>query len=199
MDWRKLLLLMATLGIAQTAAAQSPAYGVGRAPTAEEIRAWDISISPTGKELPPGRGTAKEGADLYMKKGCAGCHGATGSGSRAPTLIRSHEHDPKMADMPPAPCLAPCVNDANAMAHHSPYATVIWDYINRGMPVGKEGTLTANEVYSLTAFLLFRNDVIKEDEVLDAQSLPNVKMPNRDGSALPPEWKPNSPRLEGYP
>jgi S-disulfanyl-L-cysteine oxidoreductase SoxD len=197
MGLRRLLLLVTILGIAQTAAAQSPTFGIGRTPTAEEIRAWDIAISPTGKELPPGRGTAKEGADLYVKKGCAGCHGSTGSGSRAPTLIRSNS--PKMADMPPAPCLAPCVNDANAMAHHSPYATVIWDYINRGMPLGKEGTLSANEVYSLTAFLLYKNDVIKEDEVLDAQSLPNVKMPNRDGSALPPEWKPATPRLEGYP
>jgi cytochrome c len=197
MDLRKLLLLAAVVGLGQTAAAQSPTYGVGRTPTAEEIRAWDIAISPTGKELPPGRGTAKEGADLYVKKGCAGCHGATGAGSRAPTLISSH--DPKMADMPPAPCLAPCVNDANTMARHSPYATVIWDYINRGMPLGKEGTLTPDEVYSLTAFLLYKNDVIKEDEVLDAQNLPNVKMPNRDGAALPPEWKPATPRLEGYP
>jgi hypothetical protein len=97
------------------------------------------------------------------------------------------------------PCLAPCVNDANAMALHSPFATTIWDYINRGMPIGKEGTLSANEVYALTAFLLFKNDVIQEDEVLDAQSLPKVKMPNRDGFALPPEWKHGTPRLQGYP
>jgi cytochrome c len=86
------------------------------------------------------------------------------------------------------------------MALHSPFATTIWDYINRGMPIGKEGTLNPNEVYALTAFILFKNNVIKEDEVLDATSLPQVKMPNHDGFALPPEeWKHGQPRLQGYP
>ena len=70
---------------------------------------------------------------------------------------------------------------------------MIWDYIHRGMPLGKEGSLKPDEVYSLTAFLLYKNDVIKEDEVMDAQSLPKVKMPNRNGFALPPEWKHGSP------
>ena len=84
---------------------------------------------------------------------------------------------------------------------HSPdeFGLTLWDYINRGMPLGSEGSLSPNEVYSLTAFLLFKNDVIKEDEVMDAQSLPKVKMPNRDGFALAPEWKPREPRLQGYP
>jgi hypothetical protein len=68
-----LLFLVMILGMCQIGSAQSPAYGVGRAPTGEEIRSWDISISPDGKELPPGRGTAKEGAQLYVQKGCAGC------------------------------------------------------------------------------------------------------------------------------
>ena len=81
----------------------------------------------------------------------------------------------------------------------APYATVVWDYINRGMPLNREGTLTADEVYALTAYLLYVNDVIPEDEVLDAQSLPEVKMPNRDGFAPLPEWKPGAPRLHGYP
>ena len=98
---------------------------------------------------------------------------------------------------PSVPCLAPCVNDANTMGVHSPFATTIWDYINRGMPLGKEGSLTPNEVYALTAFLLYKNDVIKEDEVMDAQSLPKVKMPNRDGAALPPEWKHGGPGCRG--
>ena len=101
--------------------------------------------------------------------------------------------------MPMPPCLAPCVNDANTMGVHSPFATTIWDYINRGMPLGKEGTLTPNEVYALTALLLYKSDIIKEDEVMDPRSLPKVKMPNRDGFALPPEWKHGTPRLQGYP
>jgi cytochrome c len=195
MGLRKLFLVAAAAGICLTAWAQSPTYGVGKTPSAEEIRAWDITISPTGKELPPGHGTAKEGADLYMRKGCAGCHGATGSGGHAPTLIS------RKGPRPPSsvPCLSPCVNDSNTMGIHSPFATTIWDYINRGMPLGKEGSLSPNEVYALTAFLLYKNDVIREDEVMHAQSLPKVKMPNRDGFALPPEWKHGAPRLAGYP
>jgi hypothetical protein len=194
MGFRRLLMLVTILGICQIGWAQSPTYGLGRTPSAEEIRAWDISISPTGKELPPGHGTAKEGAELYVRKGCASCHGATGSGGRAPTLIKSDGTSKSSM-----PCLSPCVNDSNAMALHSPFATTIWDYISRGMPINKEGTLTADEVYALTAFLLFKNGVIPEAQVLDAQSLPNVKMPNRDGFALPPQWKHGTPRLQGYP
>jgi hypothetical protein len=191
---RRLLLLVMVLGLCQIGSAQSPTYGLGRAPTAEEIRAWDIAISPTGAELPQGRGTAKEGAQLFVQKGCAGCHGRTGSGGKAPTLIKSG-----VTPTPSTPCLSPCVNNSNVMALHSPFATTIWDYINRGMPLNKEGTLKPDEVYALTAFLLFKNGVIQEDEVLDAQSLPKVKMPNRDGFALPPEYKPKTPRLAGYP
>ena len=195
MGFPRLLLITTILGICRTASTQSPTYGVGRTPSAQEIRTWDIAISPTGKELPSGQGTAKEGAVLYVRKGCAGCHGATGSGAHAPTLIS--RKGPQTASS--TPCLAPCVNDGNTMGVHSPFATTLWDYINRGMPLGKEGTLSPNEVYALTAFLLYKNDVIKEDEVMDAQSLPKVKMPNRDGFALPPEWKPGTPRLQGYP
>lgn len=196
MAWRNLLFAAAAVGVCPIAWTQSPTYGLGRTPTQAEIQAWDISISPTGKELPPGHGTAKEGAALYASKGCGGCHGADGSGGHAPTLIRSK--DPKAhAGMP---CLSPCVNDSNAMAIHSPFATVMWDYIHRAMPLGEEGSLKPDEVYSLTAYLLFKNDVIKEDQVMDQQSLPKVKMPNANGAALPPEpYKPGQPRLAGYP
>jgi hypothetical protein len=196
MDSRKPLLLglvAMVVVLGRIGWAQSPTYGVGRAPTAEETRSWDISISPTGKELPQGHGTAKEGADLYVRKGCAGCHGRTGSGGKAPTLVKS---DGTMKST--MPCLSPCVNDSNVMALHSPFATTMWDYISRGMPLNKEGTLTPDEVYSLTAFLLFKNGVIQEGDVMDAQSLPKVKMPNLNGFALPPEWKHGEPRLQGY-
>jgi cytochrome c len=191
----KLLLGVVILGICGIVWAQSPTYGVGRTPGAEEIRAWDISISPDGKELPPGHGTAKEGAQIFVQKGCAGCHGPTGSGGKAPTLIKS-DGTTKSTN----PCLSPCVNDSNVMALHSPFATVIWDYINRGMPLNREGTLKPDEVYALTAFLLYKNGVIPdENEVMDAQSLPKVKMPMRDAPAPLPEWKHGTPRLKGYP
>jgi len=197
MAWRKLLaaMIVATCLAGWSASAQSPTYGVGRTPSAQEIQAWDISISPDGKELPPGRGTAKEGATLYTQKGCGGCHGRTGSMGQAPTLIRSDGTARSQFS-----CLSPCVNDSNVMALHSPYATVMWDYINRGMPLGKEGSLKPDEVYALTAYILFKNGVIKEDDVMDAQSVPKVSMPNRSGFSLPPEeWKPGTPRLQGYP
>ena len=195
MGWPKVTLVTAALGVCLCTWAQSPTYGVGRTPTPEEIRAWDIAISPAGKELPQGHGTAKEGAPLFVSKGCNGCHGSTGAGGPAPTLIRTKPGQPAMA----MNCLAPCVNNSNAMAVHSPFATTIWDYINRGMPLGEEGSLKPDEVYALTAYILYKNDVIKEDEVMDAQSLPKVKMPNHDGFGLPPPWKHGTPRLQGYP
>tara|TARA_B100000809_G_scaffold141532_1_gene139099 strand:- start:284 stop:556 length:273 start_codon:yes stop_codon:yes gene_type:complete len=80
----------------------------------------------------------------------------------------------------------------------SPYAATVWDYINRGMPLNDEGILTADEVYALTAYLLNLNGLIAEDEVMDAQSLPLVEMPNVDNWAPLPDWKPGTPRLPGY-
>ena len=85
MGTRRVLPIAFALLMGVSALAQSPTYGVGRTPSAEEIRAWDISIGPTGEELPPGRGTAKEGAQIYRAK-CAGCHGATGIGGTSPIL-----------------------------------------------------------------------------------------------------------------
>ena len=177
-------------GLCHFAWTQSSTYGLGKTPTAEAIRAWDIAISPDGKELPQGTGSAKEGASLYAQK-CAACHGATGYGGKAPELVRSDKVTPPPANLPP--CLSPCIRGPNVMAVHSPYATVIWDYINRGMPFGKEGSLTPNEVYAITAFLLYKNGVIPEDQVLNAQNLPQVKMPNQDGYVLP-DWKHGAPR-----
>src|SRR6516225_6516352 len=168
-------------------AQSSPTYGVGRTPTAEEIRALDISIGPTGEELPPGRGTAKEGAELFVQKGCVGCHGEAGIGGLAPAL--KSKKGPNV----------PTWERGRILPVQAPFATTVWDFIHRGMPLGREGTLTADEVYSLTAYLLFLNKVIPEDEVLDKESLPKVKMPIGDDYAKLHEWKPRTPRLEGYP
>ena len=182
----KVLPFALLMGMGASALAQSPTYGVGRTPSAEELRAWDISIGPTGEELPPGRGTTKEGAEIYRAK-CAGCHGATGTGGAAPIL--KGKNDPGIDTW----------ERGRVLPVRSPFATTVWDYINRAMPLGREGTLTADEVYALTAFLLNINGVIREDEVLDARSLPKVKMPIGDKYASLPEWKPRTPRLKGYP
>ena len=186
-ECRRMAPLALTLLMGVPALAQSPTYGVGRTPTPEEIRAWDISIGPTGEELPPGRGTAKEGAQLYRSKGCAGCHGATGIGGTAPILKSKAGPETELWAR------------GRILPLRSPFATTVWDYINRAMPLNREGTLTADEVYALTAFLLYINDVVPEDAVLDQQSLPKVKMPIGDRYASLPEWKPRSPRLKGYP
>jgi mono/diheme cytochrome c family protein len=187
---RSSLLLFLMLLVAGSAQAQSPTFGLGRTPTAEEILAWDISISPTGEELPPGRGTATEGATVYLIKGCVGCHGMGGANGAAPRLvIRPANPDRPVRDPWQLGRILPI---------RSPYATTVWDYINRGMPLGDEGILTADEVYALTAYLLNLNGLIAEDEVMDAQSLPLVDMPNVDNWAPLPDWEPASPRLPGY-
>ena len=178
-----LVLLLGSSALAQS----SPTYGVGSTPSAEEIRAWDISVGPTGAELPPGRGTAKDGAQVYVQKGCAGCHGRTGTEGAAPNL--KSKAGPNVGAW----------ERGRILPIRSPFATTVWDYINRGMPLNREGTLTADEVYALTAYLLYINDVIPEDEILDAQSLPKVKMPIGDRFASLPEWKPRTRRLKGYP
>ena len=181
MGMLRVLSLILLMGV--SALAQSTTYGVGRTPSAEEIRALDISIGPTGEELPSGRGTVKEGAQIYRAK-CAGCHGATGIEGKAPILKSKAAPDVELW------------RRGRILPLRSPFATTVWDYINRAMPLNREGTLTADEVYALTAFLLNINGVIPEEKVLDAQSLPKVKMPIGDKYALLPEWKPRTPRLK---
>ena len=185
MEMLRVLTFALLMGV--SVLAQSPTYGVGRTPSAEEIRAWDISIGPDGAELPPGRGTAKDGAELYVERGCSACHGRTGTEGRAPNL--KGKADPKTDTW----------ERGRILPIRSPFATTVWDYINRAMPLNREGTLTADEVYALTAFLLYINDVIPEDEVLDAQRLPKVKMPIGDDYASLPDWKPKTRRMKGYP
>src|SRR5690242_15496365 len=131
-------LMIAAISLAGAAAsAQGPQYHLGRAPSPEQVTAWDVAIGPEGKELPPGSGTAKEGAKLYAQR-CAKCHG------------------PSLAGTPLAP---PLVGGKGTLTTSKPvktigsywaFATTVWDYINRTMPWNEEGTLSANDVYSLT-------------------------------------------------
>ncbi len=181
----KRLVISMTLAAAGAALAQTPSYNsVGRTPTAEEVRAWDIAIGPAGKELPPGSGTAKEGAKVYAQK-CAACHGATGVEGPATVLAGGKE---TMTSLYPK----------KTIGSYWPFATTLWDYINRAMPFNDPGKLTADEVYSLTAFLLYRNDIIKETDVINASSLPKIEMPNRKAfSPAKPGWKPGEKRPFG--
>jgi len=177
--------------LASPALAQS--YGVGRTPTPDELRAMDISIGPAGDELPVGHGSAKEGAIIFQAKGCAGCHGKAGAGAMAPELQSNKGQDLPVWERGKGK------SGWMILPLTAPYATIVWDYIHRGMPLGKEGSLTADEVYSLTAYLLFLNKVIPEDQVLDKESLPKVKMPMAsDDYGRLPDWKHGAPRLAGY-
>ena len=172
------------------ALAQTPSYNLGRTPSQEEIRAWDIAIGPAGKELPPGSGTAKEGANIYAQK-CAQCHGPTGEENAVfPGFNR-----PLVGGKGTLTNLSP----VTSIGSYWPFATTVWDYINRAMPDNNAGSLTTNEVYALTAFLLHRNDIIQENDVIDAKSLPKIQMPNRNGfiPAEPVGWKPRM-RLEPH-
>jgi len=165
----KLLVPVVAVAACVSAAAQTPDYkNVGRTPTAQEVQALDIAIGTDGKELPPGNGNAKTGARLFAQK-CVACHGENQEGSpQAPALVGGKgtltSLHPKMT-----------------AGSYWPFATTVFDYIRRAMPRYQEGSLKVDEVYSLTAFILYRNDIIKEDDVIDASTLPKIKMPNRDG------------------
>jgi cytochrome c len=162
--------------------AQGPTYRFGSTPSAEEIKARDTAVSPSGDHLPPGRGTVKDGATVYAQK-CQSCHGPNGTGTR---LHRG---------------LIPLGNSKPVKIPGSlvPYATTVWDFINRAMPSTKPGSLTADEVYAATAYVLFLNEVIDEDAVLDATTLPKIRMPNRDNFvAVELDWKPGQRRPLGH-
>jgi S-disulfanyl-L-cysteine oxidoreductase SoxD len=154
-----------------TALAQSGAparYGIGRAATPDEVKALDIDVMPDGRGLPPGRGTVREGAAVFAAK-CASCHGAKGEGGSAERLVGRNDGD--------SFAYATNAKLIRTIGSYWPYATTLYDYTFRSMPFTQPGTLTANETYSLVAFLLYQNDVVKEDTVMDAASLPRVVMP----------------------
>jgi hypothetical protein len=170
----KLFVFPASLLACIAAWSQAPNYkNVGRAPTADEIRAWDTAVGPAGKELPPGNGTAKEGAAIFAEK-CVVCHGPGGQGSQmAPRLVGG-----KGTLTTPQPVLT--------VGSYWAFATTIFDFIYKAMPRGQEGSLKPDQAYALTAFLLYKNDIIKETDTIDAKTLPAIKMPNRDGF-IPPQ------------
>lgn len=165
-----------------TVFAQGPTYRFGTTPSAEEVKARDTAVSPQGTQLPPGSGTVKQGAAVYAQK-CQVCHGPNGTGT---ALHRG---------------LIPLGNSKPVKIQGSlvPYATTVWDFINRAMPSTKPGSLTPDEVYAATAFVLYLNDVIKENEVIDATTLPKVRMPNRDNFVgVELDWKPGQRRPLGF-
>ena len=174
------------IAIAAVSAAQTPArFGIGRPATPEEIAARDIDIGPDGAGLPPGRGTAADGAPIYAAR-CAGCHGKTGKEGPNDVLVGRLPGDEfTFARDPKAP---------KTIGSYWPYATTVFDYIRRAMPPDKPGSLKDEEVYNLTAYLLALNDLIPADAVIDAASLPRVTMPSRDHFVPDPRTTPQPAR-----
>jgi S-disulfanyl-L-cysteine oxidoreductase SoxD len=164
----------ACAGVPQPSAVRSPSLGVPM--TNAELAAWDISIPPSGAGLPPGSGTARSGAAVYEQK-CAACHGVKGVGKPA---------DPLAGGQGTLTSKAPL----RTVGSYWPYATTLFDYVRRAMPITNPLSLTNDEVYAVSAYVLYLNGIIGEDAQMNAQTLPQVKMPNRDGFI--DDWQPRA-------
>jgi len=149
---------------AGTASAAGP--NLGKPIDPGEIATWDISILPDGTGLPPGSGTAAQGATIYAQK-CLMCHGANGKGGSAGAVVGG------------GPLTGP--GSAKTIANFWPYSTTVFDFIRRAMPWQQPRSLTNDEVYALTAYIFALNKLIDENDEMNAKTLPKVKMPNRDG------------------
>ena len=154
------------ISAAVPALAQTPQFGQPIAPS--DVAPWDISIAPDGAGLPPGRGTATQGEAIYVAK-CQSCHGEKGTGK---------PNDPLVGGMG---SLAPDKVPMKTVGSFWPYATTLFDYVRRAMPFQESQSLTNDELYAVSAYILHLNGIVAANDVLDAQSLPKVRMPNRDG------------------
>jgi cytochrome c len=152
--------------------AQSTKYGLGGAPSPEDIRQWDISVAPDGTGLPAGSGTAAQGREVYANR-CSKCHGAKGEGGDSVALAGGQG-------------TLKSAKPLRTVGSYWPYATTIWDYVNRAMPFKNPGVLSQDQVYAVTAYVLFLNGIIAENAVMDMHSLPKVQMPNRNGFVADP-------------
>src|SRR5437867_7909994 len=182
-DAAPIVAITATISLSAVAVAQSPRYKVGRPPTADEIKAWDIAVGPEGRELPPGRGTVERGKVVYTEQ-CTRCHGATAT--EGPEM-------PLAGGKGSLNTLKPL----KTIGSYWPYATTLFDYINRAMPFDRPTVMTADDVYAVTAYLLNLNGIIGDQDVMDARTLPAVRMPNRDGFVPDPRpdvAKPATPK-----
>jgi mono/diheme cytochrome c family protein len=160
-------LLGVTAVLVSVCSAQLSTYRLGRAPTTDEVKAWDVTIPPDGKGLPEGTGTAALGKAIYTER-CASCHGPKGNDGKYDPLVGGR--GTLNTDKP-----------VRTIGSFWPYATTLWSYIRRAQPFDEPGSLTPDQVYAVTAYLLYLNGIIGEHDVLDPRTLPAVKMPNRDG------------------
>ncbi len=168
------IALAIAAALASGAVGAAERYGFGQPATPEEIKGWDIDISPDGVGLPPGHGDVRQGEAIFAAK-CAACHGAHGEGKPMTRLAAAS-----------ARCATRSRSRPSAVIW--PYATTLFDYVRRAMPLNAPQSLTPDEVYAVSAYVLFLNGIVPQDATLDADTLAKIKMPNRDGfvSAYPP-------------
>jgi mono/diheme cytochrome c family protein len=157
------MVLIAVAGYTCSVAQETP--NLGRPATPAEVAGWDISIPPDGTGLPPGSGTSGQGAVVYAQK-CQACHGEKGAGQPNDRLVGGQG------------TLA-STNPVRTIGSYWPYATTVFDYVRRAMPYTQSQSLTNDEVYAVTAYLLHLNGIIGAQDVMNAQTLPQVQMPNR--------------------
>jgi len=165
-------IILALLFGVSNALAQSPELGKPLSET--EIKQWDIAILPDGTNLPPGSGVAVQGAKIYAEK-CMACHAEGGRGGASPGA------GPLVGGAP----LTNGIDTLKTIGNYYAYATTVFDYIRRAMPFNMPRSLTDDEVYALTAYILSLNKLISDSDVMDAKTLPKVKMPNRDNYIIP--------------
>jgi mono/diheme cytochrome c family protein len=158
------MVLLALTASTWSVAQETP--NLGRPATPAEIAGWDISIPPDGTGLPPGSGTPEQGAVVYTQK-CQSCHGEQGAGKPNDQLVGGQG-------------TLTSTSPVRTIGSYWPYATTVFDYIRRAMPYTESKSLTNEEVYAVTAYLLHLNGLIGAQDVMDAHTLPQVKMPNRD-------------------
>lgn len=142
-------------------------YGFGRAPSPAELSAWDIDVRADGSGLPAGKGSVAEGRDIFARS-CAACHGDNGQGGHADRLVGGQG-------------TLTAAKPIKTVGSYWPYATTLFDYIRRAMPFDAPQSLSNDEVYAVSAYILHLNGLVAEDATLDAASLPRIAMPNRDG------------------
>jgi cytochrome c len=162
----RLVLIVALLAASAAMAADGPKLGEPATPA--DLAAWDISIAPDGVGLPAGQGTSTQGEVVFAAK-CQACHGEKGAGKPNDVLVGG------------SGSLAAGQAPVKTVGSYWPYATTLFDYIRRAMPYNEPKSLTADETYALSAYILALNGIVGASDVLDAQSLSKVKMPNRDG------------------
>ena len=167
-------------------------FGFGRKASAIQIAAWDIDISPDGKGLPAGEGNVLRGREIYALK-CAACHGATGTEGPNDRLVSAPDSVGKSTGAQ-GEARRTNVKRIKAIGTYWPYATTVFDYIRRAMPFNQPGSLTDQEVYSLTAFLLNANGLWDEKVTLNAKNLPKVKMPARN--SFVPDDRTDGPEIK---